>query len=638
MRKQWPPARPPLGPALCAMALGALPFLRAAPTRGPRDGQLAPWQLAPWMDLENKPDVGQTCSKHSPDNLCNEVTQGGVLTIGGREQSFTKRCNAFSSCRADYPERDSPRYSLYSCRNPPATKPGMKCKGGSDFRGKPQQCPTNNGHHVNADASCQAYLDRRFRGGPAQPIDKSEFVRRELETGVLTCPTDAVYAIGDLHGDLQAAHKVLKSLRLVEITEQGGVKWIGESACVVVVGNLADRGDDFHKLLKLFDKLQKEALQKGGKVVVLMGNHEIMNLKPFKAIEQNKYATLEHVQQFCDKKYHRDHPSEEEARYGKHATEACRKEFYEMLNPLTSDESKPGSYYYKHAPIVVYETQTRTIFTHGGVSAPWLDDLCKSLEDNTSPRKRFFDDQLVDEWSVISEDAKKSGVSSKWPGCALDSEATDDQKLQHTKQTVAYINLEMRRAIQMAHQDNTKKTGLDLANSRGGFWREDEDDPGKTGPLWSRYLPVTADDWPDSENRGRRVLEVISEHGRLGAADRMVIGHTPIGNTVTAWCVSSSGSLTKPSPSKPCPDSGGFSRLIGIDVAMSRHMANGRTVHPSDALMIAGCENKHEPASGLDPEETGSQDPEETGSHHAQLYHLSPPEAPPAKVIPLRFS
>ena len=209
----------------------------------------------------------------------------------------------------------------------------------------------------------------------------------------------------------------------------------------------------------------------------------------------------------------------------------------------------------------------------------------------------------------------------------------EDERLLHTVHTVAFINLEMRATIRRAHSpdERLRREALAAANAPGGFWTQHRHD-GRTGPLWSRYLPVHDDDWM---KRGRRVLAAISEHGRLAAADRMVIGHTIIDETVTAWCVSSYGYLTKPSPSKPCPASGGFSRLISIDVGMSKHIEPGRRMHPSDALMILGREGLHQPASGLDLEEEGSK--------HAQLYHLSPPVRgadadAPAKIIPLRFS
>ena len=88
--------------------------------------------------------------------------------------------------------------------------------------------------------------------------------------------TDAVriVAIGDIHGDLEAARGALRAGGLIDDTDQ----WIGAQSIVVQVGDILDRGDDERAILELFDGLKDEAQAMGGDVVVLNGNHEIMTV------------------------------------------------------------------------------------------------------------------------------------------------------------------------------------------------------------------------------------------------------------------------------------------------------------------------------------------------------------------------
>jgi calcineurin-like phosphoesterase family protein len=83
-----------------------------------------------------------------------------------------------------------------------------------------------------------------------------------------------VVAIGDLHGDLEAARG---ALRLAGAIDRGD-HWVGGRLVVVQLGDLIDRGDADREVLELFDRLGPEAERDGGALVVLNGNHELMNV------------------------------------------------------------------------------------------------------------------------------------------------------------------------------------------------------------------------------------------------------------------------------------------------------------------------------------------------------------------------
>jgi hypothetical protein len=80
-------------------------------------------------------------------------------------------------------------------------------------------------------------------------------------------------AIGDLHGDLSAMRAALRAADAID----GKDHWIGGALVVVQTGDILDRGDDERAMLDLFARLEREARAAGGAIVVLLGNHELMN-------------------------------------------------------------------------------------------------------------------------------------------------------------------------------------------------------------------------------------------------------------------------------------------------------------------------------------------------------------------------
>lgn len=85
---------------------------------------------------------------------------------------------------------------------------------------------------------------------------------------------DRLVAIGDLHGDRSAALAVLELAGLADA--QGA--WTGGTATWVQTGDTTDRGPESKEVLELVRSLQAQAEEAGGRVVPLLGNHEVMNL------------------------------------------------------------------------------------------------------------------------------------------------------------------------------------------------------------------------------------------------------------------------------------------------------------------------------------------------------------------------
>lgn len=105
-----------------------------------------------------------------------------------------------------------------------------------------------------------------------------------------------IIVIGDLHGDFELTIKVLKLAKLINDKNE----WIGNDTIVVQVGDQVDNCRPLDKkcdekdsdvlssysgespedirVLNFFTKLNTDANEKGGAVISLLGNHEIMNV------------------------------------------------------------------------------------------------------------------------------------------------------------------------------------------------------------------------------------------------------------------------------------------------------------------------------------------------------------------------
>jgi hypothetical protein len=85
---------------------------------------------------------------------------------------------------------------------------------------------------------------------------------------------DRVVAVGDVHGSLDKLTRLLRSVGLLD----GNLSWVGGDDHLVLCGDLIDRGPDDRAVLDLVRRLQTEAAAAGGRVHLVLGNHEAMNL------------------------------------------------------------------------------------------------------------------------------------------------------------------------------------------------------------------------------------------------------------------------------------------------------------------------------------------------------------------------
>jgi len=85
---------------------------------------------------------------------------------------------------------------------------------------------------------------------------------------------ERIVAFSDSHGAYSALVAMLVKAGVID----GELKWVGGTTHLVSVGDTLDRGPESRKILDLLMRLEEEAPAAGGKVHVLLGNHEIMNM------------------------------------------------------------------------------------------------------------------------------------------------------------------------------------------------------------------------------------------------------------------------------------------------------------------------------------------------------------------------
>ena len=98
-----------------------------------------------------------------------------------------------------------------------------------------------------------------------------------------------IVAVGDLHGDHVAWRAIAQAARLVDAKG----RWAGGRTTLVQVGDIVDRGPDSLKIIRDLMRLEREAKAKGGRVIVLIGNHEAMMMTgDLRYVHPGEYAAF----------------------------------------------------------------------------------------------------------------------------------------------------------------------------------------------------------------------------------------------------------------------------------------------------------------------------------------------------------
>src|ERR1700692_3952855 len=188
-------------------------------------------------------------------------------------------------------------------------------------------------------------------------------------------PPETVVAIGDVHNNFDGFVAILQRAGLTDQQNH----WTGGKTTFVQVGDLLDRGPKPREVMDLMMALEKEAPQAGGRVVSLLGNHEVMNI-----MGDLRYVTPANYASFADgnsEKRQKDAYGEYQKWKDSHASL-----FAELPQPMELTEAEwmarhpagfieqreafgpkgeYGEWLRKHAAVAEIEG---IIFLHGGIS------------------------------------------------------------------------------------------------------------------------------------------------------------------------------------------------------------------------------------------------------------------------------
>mmetsp|Transcript_10964 Transcript_10964/g.23295 ORF Transcript_10964/g.23295 Transcript_10964/m.23295 type:complete len:558 (-) Transcript_10964:337-2010(-) len=133
-------------------------------------------------------------------------------------------------------------------------------------------------------------------GEPDLPL--SRYV--DVSEGYTLAPTPEDYidlhdnqrlaCIGDVHGDLTALQQFLVTAEVYDPVHES---WCGGDTVLVQCGDVLDRGIEELACYRLLAKLSHQAMAAGGRVVLLIGNHEVLNAM---GLFQYAYSDVEHEQ------------------------------------------------------------------------------------------------------------------------------------------------------------------------------------------------------------------------------------------------------------------------------------------------------------------------------------------------------
>ena len=208
-----------------------------------------------------------------------------------------------------------------------------------------------------------------------------------------------IVAIGDVHGDFDAFVAILHQAGLLGANNE----WTGASATLIQTGDFTDRGPQVRKVMDLLIGLQKDASRKGGRVIVLLGNHEVMNI-----MGDLRYVTAADYAAFADVN------SEKRRQQAYQAHLRLRKQQATKLNqplpnPSTEEESQwmrdhPPGFLERNlafGPRGTYGRWLRqhdfvtqiggSIFLHGGISPKAAGRQIKDINQRIRGEISFFD-------------------------------------------------------------------------------------------------------------------------------------------------------------------------------------------------------------------------------------------------------
>jgi len=186
-----------------------------------------------------------------------------------------------------------------------------------------------------------------------------------------------IVAVGDLHGDHDAWRAIAQASGVMDAKG----RWTGGKTVLVQMGDIVDRGPDSLKIIRDLMRLQREAGRKGGRVHVILGNHEAMMMTG-----DMRYVSPGELAEFADR------DSEQRRQQVYEANKVAIEAAYLARTPAMTPEAIRAAWI-ATMPLGMVEYQAawladgelgrwalqnpavlklgRTLFVHGGISATY---------------------------------------------------------------------------------------------------------------------------------------------------------------------------------------------------------------------------------------------------------------------------
>ena len=306
-----------------------------------------------------------------------------------------------------------------------------------------------------------------------------------------------VVAVGDIHGDLDALVSILQKADIIDDQR----RWSGGNTTLVQTGDILDRGAQNRQVMDLLMELESQASKGGGRVVVLLGNHEMMNI-----MGDLRYVAPEVYSSFVDgkseqrrQKTYQDHvkllrdraralgtPTEITSEFEQQWMEEHPPGFLEYREAL-KPQGKYGNWLRKRPAIVQIAD---TLFLHGGIHPNLASLKVEEINQRIKEEIQAFDtytQHMVQEKLILSFFTLNEIVSSAQAEVER-REAEGGKKDQQLTFLKEFLNF--------------------------GSWLSTHPD----GPLWFRGFAQ----W--SEEEGAQQLPQLL---KAYQAKRFVVGHTP---------------------------------------------------------------------------------------------------------------
>ncbi|MCG8412931.1 MAG: metallophosphoesterase [Pseudomonadales bacterium] len=195
---------------------------------------------------------------------------------------------------------------------------------------------------------------------------------------------ERIVAVGDVHGDFDSFVAVLREAELINRRRN----WVGGTTHLVQVGDLPDRGPDTDRIIELMQKLERQAMEDGGMVHALIGNHEAMNmLGDLRYVHPGEYAALRgrNARQLRDN-YYGLHVEQMQANDPEFVADSAYRDSFDERYPLGyvehriawGPEGEIGSWILQHNAVIKIN---RTLFLHGGIGPELVGTDLETIND-----------------------------------------------------------------------------------------------------------------------------------------------------------------------------------------------------------------------------------------------------------------